>query len=227
MVLHVDVTLIAKIIAAVLERGGRQMRLFALLSQLLLFHLLLHSLLLRPTAVCFLLHGILINYHIVVWRVSYHILFSRALILHWLCSLQLLVGFLLVSINVVLVDNLGHWWAFVLECATLLLSIDNDNILAVDLCLAICWFFPHKLPIMLLCAILINLFASFGLFNDTLLDNLLGSRWSTLNLCFGWLDCFVLLWLAYGVCIICGRSYWRRSNDLRHLNFAIILVQLG
>ena len=42
------------------------MRLFALLSQLLLFHLLLHSLLLRPTAVCFLLHGILINYHIVV-----------------------------------------------------------------------------------------------------------------------------------------------------------------
>ena len=82
MVLHVDVTLIAKIIATVLERGGRQMRLLALLSQLLLFHLLLHSLLLGPTAVCFLLHGILINYHIVVGRISYHILFSRALILH-------------------------------------------------------------------------------------------------------------------------------------------------
>ena len=66
MVLHVDVTLIAKIIATVLERGGRQMRLLALLSQLLLFDLLLHSLLLRPTAVCFLLRGILINNHIVV-----------------------------------------------------------------------------------------------------------------------------------------------------------------
>lgn len=226
MVLHVDVTLIANIIATVLERGGSQMRLLALLSQLLLFDLLLHSLLLRPTAVCFWLHGFLINNHIVVGWISYHILSSRVLILHWLRSLQLLIGFLLISINVVLVDNLGHGLTFILECSTLLLSIDNNNILAADLCLAICWFLPHELP-MLLCSILIHLLASFGFFYYTLFDNLLGGRWSSLNLCLGRLDCFVLLWLVFGVCIICGRSYMWSSNDLRHLNFAIIFVHLG
>ena len=66
MVLHVDVTVIAKIIATVLERGWGQMRLLALLTQLLLLYLLLQSLLLRSAAVCFLLRGFLLHYHIVV-----------------------------------------------------------------------------------------------------------------------------------------------------------------
>ena len=75
----------------------------------------------------------------------------------------------------VLVDNLGHGLTFILECSTLLLSIDYNNILAADLCLAICWFLPHELP-MLLCSILIHLLASFGFFYNTLFDNLLGGR---------------------------------------------------